>query len=71
MEGMLMARPKAKGYDPADRPPIAVTLRGRPEWKEWVERLAKADRSSVAGMIDRAMTFYAKSIGFTEKAPER
>ncbi len=50
--------------------PLAVQVRGRPEWKEWVESLAKSERQSVAALVDRALANLAKEAGF-RKPPER
>ena len=50
----------------------AVMLRGRPEWKDWLARLAEFDRSpSMNELFDRAITAYAREIGFKEAAPKR
>ncbi len=49
---------------------MAAQVRGTPEWKEWVEELAKANRQSVSGVIDTALARLAKEIGFREP-PER
>jgi hypothetical protein len=69
----VMAKKKAAtGRKPAaDRLGIVVTLKGSPEWKAWVDKLATFDRSSVAALIDRALAHYGKAIGFGEEAPER
>jgi hypothetical protein len=50
---------------------IAVTLRGSPEWKAWVEALAKHTRLDVAKVIDRALIDFAAKEGFEQAAPER
>jgi hypothetical protein len=50
---------------------IAVTLRGSPEWKEWVEALARHARLDVAKVIDRALVDFARKEGFDQEAPER
>lgn len=59
--------PKRSGPAPA----IAVTLRGSPEWKEWVEGLAEDRRLDVAKLIDCALIDYAKTHGYLPKAPPR
>ena len=51
--------------------PMAVQIRGSSEWKEWVERVAKFDRSTVSDIVDRAIAAYARSIGFVEVPPVR
>lgn len=80
-----MAR-KAKGKDPRPEPeprprqrkakdveprPIALTIRGREEWKGWVKRLAEFERVAVNELVDRALVRHAREVGFKEQAPER
>jgi hypothetical protein len=67
---MVKEKPARKDRDPAPRP-IALTIRGRDEWKAWVRKLAAADRSSFNELVDRALARYAKEIGFKESPPER
>jgi hypothetical protein len=50
--------------------PIVASIRGTPEWKTWLEDLAKANRQSVSGMIDLALADYARTRGF-KPPPER
>jgi len=59
-----------KSRDPEPRP-IALTIRGRDEWKEWVKRLAAADRASLNELVDRSLARYAREVGFKEMPPER
>jgi hypothetical protein len=49
---------------------IAAQVRGTPEWKEWVEELAKANRVSVAGLIDMVLARFARETDFRDP-PER
>jgi hypothetical protein len=51
--------------------PIALTIRGKTEWKEWVARLADHDRASLNELVDRSLARYAREIGFKESPPER
>jgi hypothetical protein len=55
----------------AVRPGIAVTLRGAPEWKAWIEAGAKFCRTDVAKLIDTAVVDYLKARGFKQEAPSR
>lgn len=81
MEACTMARKKTEasvGKTPApvakpqpDRPAIAVTLRGSPEWKAWLEAGARFCRTDVAKMLDAAAVEYLRARGFTGEAPER
>ena len=41
------------------------------EYQEWLSRLASHDRCTMAGLIDRAVTSYAKQIEFNGQPPER
>jgi hypothetical protein len=50
--------------------PLAIQVRGTPEWKEWVEGLASANRQNVAGLVDTALARLAKEIGFRDP-PDR
>jgi hypothetical protein len=63
------AKPKPKAQP--DRPAIAVTLRGAPEWKAWIEAGARFCRTDVAKLIDASVVDYLRARGFTEEAPER
>ena len=64
--------PKGKrNPDEWKRKPIVIQLRGTEEFKAWAERLADADRTTVADVTDRALALYAKHIGFAEPPPRR
>ena len=50
----------------------AIMVRGRPEWKAWVERLADHARApSLNDLFDRALVVYARHVDFEEVAPKR
>ena len=68
-----MAKKKTTRKKPAQggASTIAVTLRGSPEWKAWVEALARHTRLDVSKMIDRALIDFANKEGFDREAPER
>lgn len=69
-----MAKSKAKPQDPRDdweRKPLALQVRGSPEWKAWLDRAAKFSRMSVATFIDQAAAKAAREAGFEEPPPER
>ncbi len=51
--------------------PISLQVRSSLEWKAWLERLAKYDRTTAAELADRALASYARSIGFPDQPPER
>jgi hypothetical protein len=64
-------QPRRRKSKDAEPRPIALTIRGRVEWKEWVARLAEADRTSLNELVDRSLARYAREIGFKEAPPER
>jgi hypothetical protein len=67
-----MAKKKtARSKPAADRKSIAVTIKGSPEWKEWIDGLAEHCRLDVAKVIDLAVVEYAKAEGYDPKAPQR
>jgi hypothetical protein len=51
--------------------PIVFQMRGSPEYKAWLEDVARFDGLPVASLFARSLVRYAKSIGFTEPPPER
>jgi hypothetical protein len=48
-----------------------ISFRVSGEYSEWLERLAKRHRTTLAGLIDRAIAEWAESQGFDEPPPER
>ncbi len=72
-----MARPKAKPGRKAETEasprgkPMAFTIRGSAEWREWVERGAEHCRTDVAKLVDAALLSYLRGQGFTEAPPKR
>jgi len=65
-----VGRKKMKPADPT-RKPVAVTIKGSPDWREWIEEAAKHCRMSVSGLVDYAVTQFVKQQGFPRKPPER
>jgi hypothetical protein len=66
---LTMTKPKKKV--PASGPKmLAKGVRMTEEYAAWLDRLASMERMSVATLIDRALTAYAKQAGF-ESPPER
>jgi hypothetical protein len=55
----------------AGEKPTVVTIKGNPEWRDWVDRGAKHCRTDVAKLIDAAVVDYLRARGFSEEAPER
>lgn len=63
---------KAKSKPTPEKPrPTALTIKGRPEWRDWVDRGAEFCRTDVAKLVDAALIEYLKQRGFAENAPKR
>lgn len=41
--------------------PIALTIRGRAEWREWLDARAEEAGGSTADLIDKALAAFAKA----------
>ena len=65
-----MAKPKARPTRENPRP-TALTIKGRTEWRDWVEKGADFCRTDVAKLVDAALVEYLKQRGFDEPAPKR
>ena len=65
-KGPGKAKGKAKG-----KPYRLIGVRATPDWADWLERLAEAHRTTVAGLVDRALSEWAEARGFPEKPPKR
>lgn len=66
--------PDAVEAMPATTPPgtlRTIGVRGTAEWADWLERLARHNRTDVAKVLDAAAKQYAVSTGFDEPPPER
>jgi predicted transcriptional regulator len=66
-----MAKKKSGGPKPKPQGPLpnVVSMRGQPEWREWLGRLAEKCRATPSGVIDRALAELAKREGFEEPPP--
>jgi hypothetical protein len=62
---------RGTGPESWKRQPLIANFRGSDAFKEWMRELADFDRESVAGVIERALVHYAKSLGFSKEAPKR
>lgn len=78
MGGATMARPKKrKEAKPAQAPEtpgprqVILSVRGTPEWRGWLTRLAEHNRVKMADAIDHALVAWARQTGFTEPPPKR
>ncbi len=70
METATVGRKKTKDPDPS-RKPVALTIKGDPAWRTWVEEAAAHSRMSVSAYVDFALARTAKVEGFPKKPPER
>jgi hypothetical protein len=72
---MTKAKARAKKTVPSKplsgRKTIAVTIKGGPEWKDWIDGLARHCRLDVAKVFDLAVVQFAKGQGYDHEAPER
>lgn len=64
-----MARPKAAKK--AELKATVISLKGSGEWREWLQELSSHCRTDAAKVIDAALIDYARTKGFTKKAPPR
>jgi len=65
-----MTTPRKKSKKPAEPTMMTRGLRMSSDYSEWLERLARKERMSIASLIDRATAAYAEHVGF-EAPPER
>lgn len=59
-----MSEPKAKrGRPPSERGPLAIvlTLKGRPEWREWLDARAAEAGVLPTDLIDQGLAALAKA----------
>lgn len=70
MAKATMAKPKRR-KSAAATPVKAIGIRANPEWVEWVERLARHFRTTSVGIIDRALSEFAKAQDYPEPPPDR
>jgi hypothetical protein len=71
-----MAKKKTKANpkpapDDANRKPIVLQMRAGPKWEAWVKKLARFENRPLTSLMERALTRYAKEVGFPDEAPER
>jgi hypothetical protein len=70
METMAVGRPK-KTTKPDTLTPKTIGFRVSGEYGEWLEGLARKYRTTVAGLMDRAIAEWAEAEGYEAKPPER
>jgi hypothetical protein len=61
----------APGSTPADTRSIVVSMKGTTEFRDWLNLLAESERTTAVQILEKAVVFYAKHIGFTTPAPRR
>jgi hypothetical protein len=66
---LVSANPDA--IEPVEPLSRMVTLHVSPEWKDWIDGLARHCRLDVAKVIDLAVVQFAKGEGYQHDAPER
>lgn len=71
METATLGRKKKTKEPDPNRKPVALTIKGDPEWRIWLEEASAHCRMSVSAFVDVACAKYAKSEGFARKPPER
>jgi hypothetical protein len=76
MASALMAKKKPTERSPKNKERTepgfrTVGIRVSNAYADWLERVAKQDRATIAGFLDRAAADRAKAIGFDEVPPER
>lgn len=67
---MTVGRPKKIAKEGAAKPKT-LGYRVSAEYGDWLERLARHYRTTVSGIIDRALAEWVESEKFPEKPPER
>lgn len=70
MGNVAVGRPKKKRKVGAPSPKT-IGFRVSGEYGEWLEGLARRYRTTLAGLIDRAVAEWAENEGYEEKPPER
>lgn len=74
-----MSKSKPKSDSTSSRPgpkpkpggplPNVVSMRGTPQWKAWLDRLALHCRATPSALIDRALAELARREGFEDPPP--
>ncbi len=66
----VMPPKKPKLHKDWESKPVAFQVRATAEYKAVIERFAESEGKSVAALVDHALRFYARSVGF-EPIPMR
>lgn len=70
MGAATVGRPK-KQAGKSDLSPKTIGYRVSGEYGEWLDKLARRYRTTVSGIMDRAIAEWAASENFEEPPPER
>jgi hypothetical protein len=63
--------PDAVEAIPVARATVPLTVKGSPEWREWVEKVAEHNRTDLSTLIDAALVKFAREIGVPDPPPKR
>lgn len=58
------------GPEPSRRATV-LTIRGTPEWREWLDRASRHCRMSASTLVDLAVAKFVREQGFSEPPPDR
>ncbi len=66
-----MGRPKKQRGGEGELPPKTIGFRVSGAYGAWIERLARKHRTTIAGLIDRAVAEWAAAQNHDEPPPDR
>jgi hypothetical protein len=67
----VMGRPKRKLTGKSEPNFKTIGVRTSQEWADWLDGLARHYRTTVAGVIDRALAEWSEAEGYPVRPPER
>lgn len=62
---------KAAAPPPRDEREWIVSIKGSPEFRDWLYELADQERMTAVQLIERAVVEYARNVKFPKPAPKR
>jgi hypothetical protein len=66
-----MAKAKRKAQSKRPTSTGAIGIKATREWIEWLEELAKHYRTTVSGVVDRALTEWTEAEEYPKRPPSR
>jgi hypothetical protein len=66
-----MAKAKSGGKGKPDQGPKTIGIRVSSGYAEWLEQLARHYRTTIAGVIDRALAEWTETQGYPVRPPVR